>query len=403
MLSLTTATIAPARADTTDCSAGWVALTYDDGPIKVRTDTVLAALNSAGVQATFFVVGMFARANPDILRATADLGNVVANHTDLHETLTSLSEIAIVQTLDKTDAAIRAAGVEPGRLVRPPGGNTNGRVEDVIETAGYLQILWDVDPQDWSGISAGGIHSNVVGHAGDGSVILLHDANANYRNTATATTMIISTLHSRGFCFGVINNDGDIVPADEAAQLIGPFYDIGNSVFIDDILWLFDEGITKGCNPPYNNRYCPDNSVTRGQMAAFLVRTLGLSDGAGSNAFTDDDDSIFEADIERLAEAGITKGCNPPDNSKFCPDRRISREEIAAFLARAFDLDEADTLNAFTDVGDSMFGIEIASLAAAGVTKGCNPPDNTLFCPNETVTRGQMAAFLHRAQPFAPS
>lgn len=396
-LSLPPSSIDHAKAGTTDCSAGWVALTYDDGPSPTRTRTVLAALDSAGVQATFFMVGSFVATYPYMVREVVDRGHVVANHTYNHETLTFLSEISIVRTLDRTDAALRATGVEPGRLVRPPGGNTNARVKGVIETAGYTQVMWDVDPWDWSGVSASAIHNNVVSHVSNGSIILLHDGSANCRNTASATKTIVSTLHARGYCFGVLNNAGEILPADEAAQKDGPFYDIGASIFIDDILWLFDEGITKGCNPPYNNRYCPDSSVTRGQMAAFLVRTLGLSDGAGSNAFTDDNDSIFEADIERLAAAGITKGCNPPANTKFCPDRRVTRAEMAAFLVRGLDIGSVQGTMTFSDVGDSIFAADITRLATVGITKGCNPPANTKFCPTNSVTRGQMAAFLHRA------
>ncbi|MFO7292941.1 MAG: S-layer homology domain-containing protein, partial [Acidimicrobiia bacterium] len=51
--------------------------------------------------------------------------------------------------------------------------------------------------------------------------------------------------------------------------------------------------------------------------------------------FVDDDGSIFEGDIERLAAAGITRGCNPPDNDRFCPDDPITRGQMAAFLFRA--------------------------------------------------------------------
>jgi hypothetical protein len=69
-------------------------------------------------------------------------------------------------------------------------------------------------------------------------------------------------------------------------------------------------------------------------MAAFLVRALGLTETDGTD-FVDDDGSIFEGDIERLAAAGITRGCNPPDNDRFCPDDPITRGQMAAFLFRA--------------------------------------------------------------------
>jgi hypothetical protein len=70
-------------------------------------------------------------------------------------------------------------------------------------------------------------------------------------------------------------------------------------------------------------------------MAAFLVRALGLTDDGGGNTFTDDDGSVFEEDIARLAASGITRGCNPPDNTKFCPGDKVTREQMAAFLRRA--------------------------------------------------------------------
>ena len=118
-----------------------------------------------------------------------------------------------------------------------------------------------------------------------------------------------------------------------AFERVGSFIDDGDSVFESDIEWMFAQGITKGCNPPANDNYCPDNYVTRGQMAAFLTRALGLTDQA-DNPFTDDDGSVFENDIEKLAAAGITRGCNPPANDNYCPDNYVTRGQMAAFLRR---------------------------------------------------------------------
>jgi hypothetical protein len=174
------------------------------------------------------------------------------------------------------------------------------------------------------------------------------------------------------------------------------FIDDDNSIFEDDIEWLADQGITKGCNPPLNNGFCPDDAVTRGQMAAFLARALNLSDQA-EDPFVDDDYSVFEADIEKLAEAGVTKGCNPPGNNMFCPEDKVTREQMAAFLVRAMGYTDRGTGDLFGDDDLSIFEDDIDRLATAGVTKGCNPPTNDRFCPGSFVTRGQMAAFLHRA------
>jgi hypothetical protein len=122
-----------------------------------------------------------------------------------------------------------------------------------------------------------------------------------------------------------------------SAQCDGTFCDDDTSIFESDIEKIAAAGITKGCNPPTNNRFCPDAYVTRGAMAAFLVRALGLS-RAGSVDFIDDNHSIFESDIEKIAAAGITKGCNPPTNNRFCPDAYVTRGAMAAFLVRALNL-----------------------------------------------------------------
>jgi hypothetical protein len=113
------------------------------------------------------------------------------------------------------------------------------------------------------------------------------------------------------------------------------FQDIDGSVFASDIEWLADANITRGCNPPTNDMFCPDGAVTRGQMAAFLVRALQLTDDGGGNHFVDDDGSVFESDIAKLAAANITRGCNPPTNDMFCPNGAVTRGQMAAFLHRA--------------------------------------------------------------------
>jgi hypothetical protein len=174
----------------------------------------------------------------------------------------------------------------------------------------------------------------------------------------------------------------------------GSFVDVpADHVFAADIEWLAAEGITRGCNPPTNDRFCPDGTVTRGQMAAFLVRALGLPAGPDAG-FVDDDTSEFEADIDALAAAGITFGCGP---DTFCPEDEITREQMASFLVRAFGWDAGADADLFGDDDASVHESDIDILGTAGVTRGCNPPTNDRFCPEDLVTRGEMAAFLHRA------
>jgi hypothetical protein len=114
-----------------------------------------------------------------------------------------------------------------------------------------------------------------------------------------------------------------------------------------------------------------------------------------SSTNTDDDGSEFETSVEALAAAGITRGCNPPTNDLFCPDDALTRAQMAAFLTRAYGY-QAEEMDRSIDDNRLAFETAIEALAAAVVTKGCNPPRNDQFCPHANVTRGEMAAFLHR-------
>jgi hypothetical protein len=176
----------------------------------------------------------------------------------------------------------------------------------------------------------------------------------------------------------------------------GTFIDDDGNVHEGYIEAIAAEGITRGCNPPDNDRYCPSDPVSRGEMAAFLTRALGLS-GSTADQFVDDEDSVFEDDINALAAAGITRGCNPPDNDRFCPDGNVTRGQMAAFLVRAMGYTDPGEGDLFTDDDDSVFENDIDRLGTAGVTRGCNPPDNDRFCPDDLVLRDQMASFLGRA------
>ncbi len=177
----------------------------------------------------------------------------------------------------------------------------------------------------------------------------------------------------------------------------GTFTDDDGNVHEGAIEAIATAGITRGCNPPVNDRYCPMGDVTRGQMAAFLVRALGLPAGP-SDRFVDVGASVFEDDIDRLAAAGITKGCNPPVNDRYCPEAHVTRGQMAAFLVRAYGYTDGGAGDRFVDDGASVFEDDIDRLAAAGITKGCNPPANDRYCPDARVRRDQMASFLARAE-----
>jgi lysozyme len=163
-----------------------------------------------------------------------------------------------------------------------------------------------------------------------------------------------------------------------------PFKDIASSTFKDDIAWLYASGITTGCS---RTKFCPTTKVTRGQMATFLARALQLPK-ATKDYFRDDDGSTHEANINRLAKAGLTSGCSA---TRYCPDGAVSRGQLATFLARVLDL-SATSNDYFVDDDASTHESNINRIARAGLTSGC---DTDRYCPTGALTRGQMAAFLH--------
>ncbi len=164
------------------------------------------------------------------------------------------------------------------------------------------------------------------------------------------------------------------------------FDDLGTSSFKSDIIWLAEQGITKGCGA---GRFCPDSNVRRDEMASFLARALGLTT-VEPNAFTDDEGNTHEKNIDRIAAEGITTGCG---TGLYCPAANVKRDQMASFLARALGLSGAAP-NAFTDDEGNTHEKNIDLVAQAGVTTGCGA---TTYCPTALVTRGQMAAFLRRA------
>jgi N-acetylmuramoyl-L-alanine amidase/S-layer homology domain len=180
----------------------------------------------------------------------------------------------------------------------------------------------------------------------------------------------------------------------------GTFVDDDASPHEPNIEAIAAMGVTKGCNPPANDRYCPADGVTRGEMAAFLARARSL-EPAHQDHFTDDTGHTFEGVINSLVSAGITRGCNPPENDRFCPDREMTRGEMAAMLVRAFGYPDTDR-DYFSDDSGTTFEDVINSLAAAGVTRGCDPPANDRFCPDAAVTRAEMATFIARALELDP-
>ena len=176
----------------------------------------------------------------------------------------------------------------------------------------------------------------------------------------------------------------------------GSFPDVPQNLFYPFIENLFHNGVTGGCA---GGGYCPTNNVTRAQMAVFLLKSRWgasfLPAPATGTAFPDVPASNpFARWIEELAREGVTGGCG---GGLYCPDNPVTRQQMAVFLLK--------TLNGSTYLPDpcagdfddvpcpSQFADWIEDLAGRSITGGCSvtPP---LYCPTNSVLRQQMAAFL---------
>lgn len=140
---------------------------------------------------------------------------------------------------------------------------------------------------------------------------------------------------------------------------------------------------------------CPREPLQRWEMAVWMVRVVDQATPQTAEQFDDvDDDAWWAPYTGRLAELGITTGC-ATEPLRFCPNKPVTRAQMATFLVRALNLQPGPSAG-FADTSGT-HEQNINAIAAAGITTGCQtgPPR---YCPNKPVTRAQMATFLARAQ-----
>ena len=203
----------------------------------------------------------------------------------------------------------------------------------------------------------------------------------------------------------VVERSGDdfIVEVNDGSEQKGTgnrFTDDDGNVHEANIEVIAELGITRGCG---EGLYCPARSVKRAEMAAFLVRALGESseDGSTASRFSDVPSGIwYVGHVERLADLGIT---SVESGAAFRPDDALTRLEMAVWMSRAFDfINEVTPEGVFTDIpAAEWYAGAVEGLLAAGVTKGCSA-DPLAYCPHDPVRRDEMASFIARALTNQP-
>jgi peptidoglycan/xylan/chitin deacetylase (PgdA/CDA1 family) len=197
---LAVATAAGTANAANTCSAGYVGLTYDDGPTG-STGTLLNTLRANGARATMFNIGQRVQQNPSAAQSQISAGMWVGNHSWTHPHLTQMSQAQMQSELSQTQNAIRSATGTTPRLFRPPYGETNATLKSVEASMGLTEVLWNVDSQDWNGASTAAI-VQAAGRLTNGQVILMHDG---IQNTINAIPQIMANLNSRNLCPGMIS------------------------------------------------------------------------------------------------------------------------------------------------------------------------------------------------------
>lgn len=181
-----------------------IALTFDDVPDPRFTPQILDILRRYRVKATFFIVGNRAAKHPLLVKRIVREGHSIGNHSYNHPQFSKLGIQKFRSQIIRTENIInRIAGFRP-RLIRPPYGDINEQQLKWAEVHGYKLVNWNVDSQDWKGLSKEQVKRNILSHAGRGSIILQHGGGgvgSNLRGTIEALPEIIKALRLKGYTF----------------------------------------------------------------------------------------------------------------------------------------------------------------------------------------------------------
>ena len=182
-----------------------IALTFDDGPHPRYTPQILDVLDSYGIKATFFVVGINARNYPDALSAVIKRGHEIGNHTYTHPHVSCLNTDTLTIEVEKCESEIYELTDHKTKIFRPPEGMIDADVRAVLRGLDYKVIMWDIDTRDWAHESPEKIAENVISNVTSGDIILMHDYIGHNSPTVEAIKLFIPILLEKGYKFVVIS------------------------------------------------------------------------------------------------------------------------------------------------------------------------------------------------------
>jgi peptidoglycan-N-acetylglucosamine deacetylase len=189
-----------------------VCLTFDDGPSPVWTPRILEELKTAGVKATFFMIGEHVVKYPDIAQRVAAEGHEIGNHTYHHKTLVPCSLEMLQKETEDAEQAIFAATGTHTRYFRPPKAWLTGAGKRKIQEMGYTVVLWTLNSKDWVTFDDRYIIRYIVRHIQPGDILLFHDSGGVFfddggdrAETVKTIPRLIERLRKEGYEFVTVS------------------------------------------------------------------------------------------------------------------------------------------------------------------------------------------------------
>lgn len=180
-----------------------IALSFDAAYGSQYTDEILNILEKNDVKATFFLVGNWIDKYPDKVKTIYSKGHEIGNHSTTHPHFTQLDPSKIKEEIYATSGKIKSLTGNGTVFFRPPFGDYNSEVVNVVKETGHTCILWDVDSQDWKNPGEEVVYKRVVDNVGNGSMVLFHN---NAEQTPKVLDSIIKELKKKGFSFVKISD-----------------------------------------------------------------------------------------------------------------------------------------------------------------------------------------------------
>lgn len=185
-----------------------IALSFDDGPHPTYTVQILDILKEYDIKATFFVLGIHAEKYPEIIKRQVAEGHEIGNHSYSHIDMRKATKKQIKEEFEKTQEIIYSISNIKPKLFRPPYGNYNNDVIEVVSSDEIQIVLWTFyqDSKDWSNPGVDTIVNTTLSKVQNGDIILLHDyVYKKESHTVEALKIIIPSLIEKGYKFVTIS------------------------------------------------------------------------------------------------------------------------------------------------------------------------------------------------------